>query len=568
MRPSARFLLTLSLLGFAACSSDDGSGPDPVVPPSGLTTATTAGSTVATVTWRAVPGASGYILQRAQGATGGTFAQVGGTLADTVYVDAGVAASTTYRYRVASVRDGQQSVFGTESVVTVGAAGPMLAYLSGRVQANRTLFADTLYVLSGFVKVDSGVTLTIQPGTRIVGDTAADRLGSSLWIRRGARIVANGTAAEPIVFTSWYRVMQDEGNAAVQARPGDWGGLVIVGRGIINRAGASILTEGSGAGQAEDYAGGGDNADDSGVLRYVRIEFAGFDVSNGAGQELNALSSYAVGRGTTYEYIQTMSGLDDSFEWWGGAVDGRYLVSYESGDDHFDWSEGYRGRNQFLIALQTQKLTPRPGAGTFASDPRLFEGDGCDPGVSGCTVTATGASQPYSMPVFANFTLVGPGQLGGFPADGNGIVVRRGTGGTFVNGMVLRARGTAINLRDAWTDSLRMRDSLVFDGIVLAENGQRFNNPGTLGDSASMVARIPGIRYANAAAELVTSLNPAGLDWRPPGASPAATGGATAPAARVAGFFANTFENTAYIGAVAPAAATPWYAGWTRYVIR
>lgn len=73
----------------------------------------------------------------------------------------------------------------------------------------------------------------------------------------------------------------------------------------------------------------------SGTLRYVRIEFAGYDVSNGAGQELNALSSYAVGRGTTYEYIQTMAGLDDSFEYWGGAVDWRYLISYESGNDHF-----------------------------------------------------------------------------------------------------------------------------------------------------------------------------------------------------------------------------------------
>ena len=568
MRPSARFLFTLSLLGLVACGGDDGSGPDPVVPPAGLTTSTAAGATTATVSWRSVPGAEGYLLQRAQGAAGGTFVQVGGALTDTTYTDASVAAATTYRYRVASVRDGVQSVFGTESVVTIGAAGPAIVYLTGRIQQDRTLHRDTLYVLSGFVKVDSGFTLTIQPGTRVVGDTAQDRLGSSLWIRRGARIVADGTREAPIVFTSWYRVMQDDGDVAVQARPGDWGGLVIVGRGSINRDGASILTEGAAAGQAENYAGGSDDDDDSGILRYVRIEFAGYDVSNGGGQELNSLSSYAVGRGTTYEYIQTISGLDDSFEWWGGAVDGRYLVSYESGDDHFDWSEGYRGRNQFLIAFQTQKLTPRAGAGTFATDPRLFEGDGCDPGVSGCTVTATGASQPFSMPVFANFTAVGPGQLGGFPTDGNGIVVRRGSGGTFVNGMVLRAKGIAINLRDAWTDSLRMRDSLAFDGIILAENGAKFNAAGTLGDSAAMVARIPGIRYAGAAADLVTSLNPAGLDWRPLGASPAASGGATAPVARVGGYFGNSFQQTAYIGAVAPGAAEPWYAGWTRYVIR
>ena len=197
---------------------------------------------------------------------------------------------------------------------------------------------------------------------------------------RGARIVANGTAQNPIVFTSQ--------RAAPNRRPGDWGGIVIVGRGIINRTGATILTEGP-AGVSENYAGGTDNNDNSGTLRYVRIEFAGYDVSSGQGQELNSLSMYAVGRGTTLEYVQSMAGLDDSFEWWGGAVDGRYLVSYESGDDHFDWTEGYRGRNQFLVAYQSTRLTPRTGTGVLGSDPRGFEGDGCDPAVAGCALSAT-----------------------------------------------------------------------------------------------------------------------------------------------------------------------------------
>src|SRR5690606_36147159 len=109
--------------------------------------------------------------------------------------------------------------------------------------------------------------------------------------------------------------------------------------------------------------------DDSGSLKYVRIEFAGYDVTQ-TGQELNGLSMYAVGSGTTIENVQTVAGLDDSFEWWGGAVDVRNLISYESGDDHFDWTEGYQGRGQNLIALQTAVLTPRPGTGTVSSDPR------------------------------------------------------------------------------------------------------------------------------------------------------------------------------------------------------
>ena len=171
----------------------------------------------------------------------------------------------------------------------------------------------------------------------------------------------------------------------------------------------------------------------------MRIEFAGYDVSSGNGQELNSLSMYAVGRGTTLEYVQALAGLDDSFEWWGGAVDGRYLVSYESGDDHFDWTEGYRGRNQFLIAYQSTRLSPRTGAGTLSADPRAFEGDGCDPAVAGCSLSATGASEPFSLPVFANFTVIGPNGLAGFPANGNALVARRGTGGVFVNGAIAPA---------------------------------------------------------------------------------------------------------------------------------
>ena len=157
--------------------------------------------------------------------------------------------------------------------------------------------------------------------------------------------------------------------------------ILIIGNGIINRSG-TVLTEGP-QGITEPYSGGTDNADNSGILRYVRIEFAGYDVSNGAGQELNSLSMYAVGSGTTLEYVQSVSGLDDSFEWWGGAVDGRYLVSYESGDDHFDWTEGYRGRNQFLIAFQSVRIDPAPGTGTLSTDPQGFGCSSCHPSSAG-----------------------------------------------------------------------------------------------------------------------------------------------------------------------------------------
>ena len=202
------------------------------------------------------------------------------------------------------------------------------AVLTGNITQSRILYRDTTYTLSGYVKVTNGAVLTIQDGTKIVGDI--DQPGSSLWILPGARIMAEGTAARPIVFTSE--------RPAGQRKPGDWGGIILIGRGKLNRTVNPISTEGP-AGHTENYAGGTNNDDNSGVLRYVRIEFAGYDVS-GSGQELNSLSMYAVGRGTKIEYVQTLAGLDDSFEWFGGAVDGRYLVSFESGDDHFDWTEG------------------------------------------------------------------------------------------------------------------------------------------------------------------------------------------------------------------------------------
>ena len=408
-----------------------------------------------------VSGATGYVLERADANTPGTFSQVGGTLTETTYDDTGLTQGLNYSYRVKAVADALESDYSTVASI---ATGVQTATLSGNITADRTLTEDTVYTLSGYVKVTNGATLTIQPGTKVVGDQAV--AGSSLWILRGAKIQAVGTADKPIVFTS----ARSPGDRA----PGDWGGLIIIGNGVINRSGvATIYTEGPDNAK-ENYAGGTDNADNSGTLKYVRVEFAGYDVS-GAGQELNGISSYAVGSGTRYEYVEVLAGLDDSFEFWGGAVQGRYLVSYESGDDHFDWTEGFVGKLQYLVAFQTTRLTPRPGTGNVSSDPRLFEADGCEPGLPGCTMTSTGSSEPFSNPTIANFTLVSVGQLGGWPSDGNGIVLRRGTAGWLQNGIVARVKGTAIDIRDAWTDSLNTRDSLAIASVILVENGANYN---------------------------------------------------------------------------------------------
>ena len=541
-------LLTVSL---AACDDDDTTNPPATPPaPTGLAAVASDDGTGIEVTWNAVTGATGYVLERAEGTPPSTFAQLGDETTETSYTDTDITANTAYSYRVAAVNDEGTGTFS--SAVPVSTEGEAIDTLTGDITADRTLFADSLYVLQGFVKVTSGATLTIEAGTTIVGDP--ETAGSSLWILRGARIEAEGTAAAPIVFTS--------GNPEGSRAPGDWGGLLIVGNGVINRSG-TVLTEGP-QGETETYSGGTDNTDNSGTLRYVRIEFAGFDVSNGAGQELNSLSLYAVGSGTTLEYIESLAGLDDSFEWWGGAVDGRYLVSYESGDDHFDYSEGFRGRNQFLIAFQSARLDPAPGAGVLSTDPQGIEADGCNG--TGCDLGF--ASEPFSVPVFANFTLVGPGTATTPTSSGDvGMVLRRGAGGYLTNGIVARFQSQGLSVRDPETDALMTADSLNLSNILLAENGANYDEDG--GDNfgvADAFTTSNHVEDAGTAASLFTSLTPASLDWTLPGGSAAADGAGTVviPEDYTDDYFGGTLTNTTYFGAADPAGAK-WWEGWTRY---
>ncbi len=545
--------LALALL--AACSDDDGGDiidpPGTPAAPTGLAAAWQDDNTI-DVSWNASAGATAYVLERAAATAPTAFTAVGGDVAATAYADADVTPGTGYLYRVAAKNGDGTSAFS--GAVAAAEAGEKVRVLTGPITTDLTLHSDTLYILQGYVKVSNGAELTIQPGTKIVGDY--ETKGSSLWILRGSRIVAQGTADAPIVFTS----EQPEGSR----KPGDWGGLLIFGNGIINRTGV-IQSEGP-TGVSETYSGGTDNADDSGVLRYVRIEFAGYDVT-GTGQELNALSSYAVGSGTTYEYVQTLAGLDDSFEWWGGAVDGRYLVSFESGDDHFDWSEGYRGRNQFVIAYQSVRLAPAPGTGGISSDPQGFEADGCPAGDAGCT--DGNATQPFSMPVFANFTVIGTGNAVAPSTSGDiGLVLRRGTGGYLTHGVVARWQRQGISIRDAQTGDHLAGDSLRVVNLLFAENGTDYDDDaGSNFGKAAAFAASNHVLSAGPVSNVLQSLTPGAAGFlQPVGGSAAAsvTGAVTIPAEFLGAYFGGTLAPADYYGAVAPG-GTPWYAGWTNY---
>ena len=557
LRTFAAVFLTLGVLG--ACSDDDPpTGNSQVNPPSGLTV-TALSATSTRVTFTAVSGASSYIVQRATAT--GSFATVGSPTG-TTFDDTGLDPNTQYRYQVATVQGTRTSAYTSPVTVTTSASGRFTATLSAAapISASRTLFADTVYTLQGYVLVTNGATLTIQPGTKIVGDYATP--GSSLFVTRGSKIVAAGTAANPIVFTSSQPVGQ--------RKPGDWGGLVIVGNARINRnsGGTSIFTEGP-TNARQDYANGTLDNDNSGTLRYVRIEFAGY--AETTNEELNSLSMYAVGRGTTIEYVQTMAGLDDSFEWFGGTVDGRYLVSYESGDDHFDWTEGYRGRNQFLIAFQSQQIPQRAGAGSLSTDPNGFEGDGCETNRPFCTTFA--GSVPFSSPVFANFTVIGFGSAFTTSSGGYGAVIRRGAGVTLVNGILARWPRTGINIRDLATDTLRQRDSVTIRNVLLVENGANFDAPGgsnVFGQQANFAANSI-VEPTGTAASLFVSLTPASFDWTPSAASAARAGGLATftgtVAARISGLFGGSgaITGTSYVGAADPA-GPKWWEGWTVYI--
>lgn len=550
-RIGVALLLGTGLLG--ACSGDD-NGPTgndaPPTPPGNLTV--TAVSAVAVqVTFTPVTGATGYVVERADGQ--GAFQQVG-TPAAPPFDDTGLTPLATYRYRVKTVSGTRESGFSADVSVTL--PDRALQVITSDVTTNTTWTEDRRYRLQGFIHVANGATLTIQPGTIIEGDY--NTVGSSLFILRGAKIDARGTAAKPIVFTS--------SQPAGQRRAGDWGGLILVGNGIINR-GAPVILEGTGTGAANpavDYAGGTNNADNSGALRYVRIEFAGYATAPDA--ELNSLTLAAVGSGTTIEYVQTLMGLDDSFEFFGGAVDAKYLVSYNSGDDHFDMSEGYVGRLQYVIGFQNIQVVPRPQAGNISSDPQGIENDGC----AGANCTNGQNSQPYTVPMVANFTLVGP-PAGVTSGSGNiGMMLRRGTGGHYVNGLVARWSRAALSLRDQTTLDRVTASDLSLRNLYLADNAVAFQPQtgstvqGSVDAAANAIETAAGVSASALFAGLPAAPTTAALDWSLAAGAAPRTGGLAAFTGALAARAGAFVTGTAYRGAADPN-GPKWWQGWTAY---
>ena len=297
---------------------------------------------------------------------------------------------------------------------------PTTQVVSGSIHANTTWTNDKIWKISGQVNVDSGYTLTIQPGTVIQGIKNTSNK-AVLMITRGAKLIADGTAQQPILFTS--------DQAAGSRNTGDWGGVIVCGKAPVNFPVGYGQAEGGLFGTAGLF-GGSDPTDNSGILRYVRIEFSG--IAFAPNNETNGLTLAGVGNGTTVEYIQISYSGDDGIEWFGGTVNCRNLIVYRGLDDDFDTDNGFSGTVQFGIGIRDPQISDNPTISTSEG----FESDNNDNTANG--VFPTYYTTPRTKAIFTNMTCIGPrtnyngtlasGYQGLVNGDGGkGLHLRRGS---------------------------------------------------------------------------------------------------------------------------------------------
>ena len=270
----------------------------------------------------------------------------------------------------------RQSDYKTFSVAVI--SKEIVEVPEGDITGTVRWTADKIYRLNGFVRVQDGGKLHIEPGTLIIGDRESK---GTLIVQMGGQLFAEGTVDKPIIMTSE--------NPPGLREPGDWGGLVVCGRAPNNVTavtGQPVELEGGYGG----YHGGNDPDDNSGILRYVRIEYAGIPIN--PNEEINSLTMGSVGSGTTIEYVMCSYGLDDAFEWFGGTVNNRYLIAYRCLDDDWDVDLGFSGRMQFGLSVRGAALADQSGSNGFEVD---NNGAGSN-------------AQPFTSGIFANISNIGP----------------------------------------------------------------------------------------------------------------------------------------------------------------
>jgi hypothetical protein len=340
----------------------------------------------------------------------------------------------------------EKNLGGEEGPINV----PTTTTLTGNINTTTTLTSDKVWTLKGYVYVTDGAKLIIQPGTTIVSDVAEK---GALCIERGSQIIAEGTQSKPIVFTS--------GRPEGQRTPGDWGGIVILGRAKTNRSSEPTIEGGIG----RPY-GGTNDSDNSGVMRYVRIEYAG--IAALPNSEINALTLGGVGNGTILENIQTIYANDDAFEFFGGTVNGKNLYAFATADDDFDFDFGYTG-------MITNGVAKR--------DPQFVDSGDAGNGVE-CDNDGTGsAAQPYTHPKLYNMILVGPNVSTALANHNLGLRFRRSTQFTMKNSVVWGWMKGGLSLESNETTQF------VKDGVSIFEN----NSVGTFNPTLNFISKATTI---------------------------------------------------------------------------
>jgi len=322
--------------------------------------------------------------------------------------------------------------------------------ITGNITITTTLTSDKEWTLKGYVYVKEGATLIIQPGTIIKSDIAEK---GALCIERGAKIIAEGTATNPIVFTS--------GKVAGEKSPGDWGGIVILGKAKTNRSSEPTIEGGIGR-----PFGGNDDGDNSGILKYVRIEYAG--VAALPNSEINALTLGGVGSGTVIENVQTIYANDDAFEFFGGTVSPKNLYAFATADDDFDFDFGYTGTVTNGIAKR---------------DPLFVDNGDAGNGVE-CDNDGVGSlAQPFTHPKLIGMILVGPNNATALANHNLGLRFRRATQFTVKNSVIYGWMKGGLSLESNETAQS------VKDGVSIFEN----NSVGAFNPTLNFISKATTI---------------------------------------------------------------------------
>jgi len=404
--------------------------------------------------------------------------------------------------------------------------------VEGDITTNRVLTNNNSYLLRGFVRIQPGATLTIEPGTIIFGENSSQ---GTLIVKPGGTLIADGTVNQPIVFTSEFAKQGSNRTPTY----GDWGGIIVLGNAPINVPGGTASIEGPG-----DSYGGNNPEDNSGIIRFVRIEYSGIPFS--LNNEINGLTMGGVGSNTIIEYVQVSFCGDDSFEWFGGNVNAKYLVANRGWDDDFDTDFGYSGKLQYLVSLRDPEIADQSSSNGFESD---NDGTGSD-------------NSPLTSPTWYNVTMVGPKQTSTTVINSlyrRGMHLRRNSQNKIHNTIVM-----------GWPTGVLLDGSKTINGAINGTNyiknsivsGSNVNkNLDTV--SASGANFNIGTWFANNGGRVFDSntevmlMNPFSFsspDFRPVAGSPALSGAATPPND---GFFD---QAATFVGAFG---AVDWTAGWT-----